>query len=119
MFYRGRVRPSKAASLLGMVVSGIFTVIGLTVVVNFGWFGVIWTLITLAMTIGHAVNFFGKRGISEWDVEVQAPNNRTTPSAAPNDFETKLRRLERLRADGLLTEDEYARKRSEIVNEKW
>ena len=120
MFYRGRVRPSKSASLLGMVVGGIFTVVGVTVVINIGWFGIIWTLIALGITIGHAVNFFGKRGISEWDVEVQTSEQRVTNRGPePENFESRLRRLERLKAEGLITEDEYLQKRSEILNEKW
>lgn len=121
MFYKGRVRPSKAASLLGMIVGGVFTAVGLTIVVNIGWFGIIWTLMALAITIGHAVNYFGKRGISEWDVEVQTPAQQRAPRHEPTseDFETKLRRLERLKSDGLITEEEYHQKRSEIMQEKW
>ena len=34
-------------------------------------------------------------------------------------FDEKLRRLEKLRADGLLTETEYAKKRAEMLGEKW
>ena len=34
-------------------------------------------------------------------------------------FDEKLRRLERLHAEGLLTEAEYQRKRAEILSEKW
>jgi hypothetical protein len=35
------------------------------------------------------------------------------------DFETKLRKLEGLRKDGILTEDEYQKKKKEILEEKW
>lgn len=35
------------------------------------------------------------------------------------DFETKLRKLESLRKDGLITEEEYQRKRKEIMDKKW
>lgn len=35
------------------------------------------------------------------------------------DFETRLRKLESLKKDGLITEDEYRRKREEILNDKW
>lgn len=34
-------------------------------------------------------------------------------------FDEKLRRLEKLRQDGLLTEAEYKQKRAELLNEKW
>ncbi|MFN3921716.1 MAG: SHOCT domain-containing protein [Caldimicrobium sp.] len=35
------------------------------------------------------------------------------------DFETRLRKLESLKKDGLITEEEYQRKRKEIMDEKW
>jgi hypothetical protein len=37
----------------------------------------------------------------------------------PADFETKLRKLESLKKDSLITEEEYKVKRKEIMNEKW
>ncbi|UUZ79086.1 SHOCT domain-containing protein [Paenibacillus sp. P26] len=119
MISRGRIRPSKASSLMGMIVGGVFVVIGLTVISSFGWFGVFWTLMALGITIGHAVNFFGKRGISSWEVEMQPPEQRAPHRESAVDFETKLRRLERLKAEGLITEEEYHRKRAEILAEKW
>lgn len=41
-----------------------------------------------------------------------------TDSAAL-DFEEKLRKLESLRQDGLISEEEYQQKRSEIMKENW
>ncbi len=35
------------------------------------------------------------------------------------DFEKKLRKLEALRKDGLITDEEYRQKRKEIMDEKW
>lgn len=119
MFFRGRVRPSKSASLMGMIVGAIFVVIGLTIVSNFGWFGVVWTLLALGITIGHAVNFFGNRGVSSWDVEIPQPEQSELHNGQLEDFETRLRRLERLRDDGLISEEEYQQKRSEMLSEKW
>lgn len=37
----------------------------------------------------------------------------------PLTFDEKLRRLEALRREGLLTEDEYQQKRTEVLNEDW
>ena len=34
-------------------------------------------------------------------------------------FDDKLRRLERLRKEGLITEEEYRKKRTEIIEQKW
>ncbi len=36
-----------------------------------------------------------------------------------SDFEEKLRKLENLRTDGLISDEEYEKKRKEIMNEKW
>lgn len=38
---------------------------------------------------------------------------------APADFETRLRRLENLKKDGLISEEEYRLKRSQILKDKW
>lgn len=35
------------------------------------------------------------------------------------DFEARLRKLESLRKDGLISEEEYRKKREEFVREKW
>jgi len=34
-------------------------------------------------------------------------------------FESRLRKLESLKKDGLITEEEYQQKRGEIMKEKW
>lgn len=51
----------------------------------------------------------------------EAGLNQTNPSGqtAALTFDEKLRRLEDLRRDGLLTEDEYRQKRAEILEKGW
>lgn len=44
---------------------------------------------------------------------------RVTGDASPADFETRLRRLESLKKDGLVSEEEYQVKRAEILGERW
>lgn len=136
MFYRGRVRPSKPASVMAMVVGGIFIVIGVTTIVpSFGMFGIIWTLIAIAMTGYHAYNVFSKRGAAEWEIDVDARGGRGETNgfgseprryadiapkpAETNDFDAKLRKLDGLRRDGLITEEEFDRKRKELLEQKW
>lgn len=46
-----------------------------------------------------------------------APAGKAGP--AQGDFADRLRALEGLREDGLLSEEEYRRKRAEIMKEKW
>jgi Short C-terminal domain len=40
-----------------------------------------------------------------------------TPAAG--DFDGRLRRLAKLKEDGMVTEEEFERKRAEILREKW
>ncbi len=44
-------------------------------------------------------------------------NNRSI--SVSGDFETRLRKLNTLREDGLITEEEFQKKREEILREKW
>jgi hypothetical protein len=119
MFYRGRVKPSKGASLFGMIIGILFVVLGVTMVLpSFGIFGIIWTLIAVGMTIMHGYNFFTHQGFSEWEVDVE-PRSSGLSMQIQNDFEAKLRKIERLKAEGILSEEEYQLKRSEILKEKW
>lgn len=118
MSKRMRVKQSKSASLVGMIGGIIFIIIGLTTVMpNTGLFGVFWVLICFVIAGSHAYNFFSDRGISSWEVDIDS-NER---SFADNDidFESKLRKLNKLREDGLITEEEFARKREEIMKDKW
>ncbi len=40
-------------------------------------------------------------------------------SISPDDFSVRLRKLNQLRDDGLISEDEFYEKRREILEEKW
>lgn len=113
---RYRVKPSKSASALGMVVGAVFVGIGLFVAIpTAGAFGVFWTLVAVAITGYHAVNVFSDKGVAVSEVVA----DHDPPAAEPLPPDERLRRLEKLRADGLLTDDEYARKRAELLGEKW
>jgi membrane-bound ClpP family serine protease len=72
MPYRIGVKPSKSVSLLGMIVGAIFIVLGLTLVMPiFGIFGLAWTAIAGAITLYHTYNFFSKRGLSTYEVNIE------------------------------------------------
>lgn len=42
-----------------------------------------------------------------------------THGAPPLPFDDRLRRLEQLRKDGLVSDEEYQRKRAELLGEHW
>ena len=77
-------------------------------------FAVIWAaaciaIIVMAIKTLRVVNK-GKIEIAEIDV---------TSGETEGDFAVRLRELEALRKDGLISDGEYQRKRAEIMQEKW
>lgn len=113
MFARYRVKPSRSMSALGMIVGIIFIFIGITQVAHLGLFGVIWTLIAVAITGYHAINVFSKKGVSTYDIDSSSHSSRQ------EDYESKLRQLHRLREDNIISEEEYLKKKEELLNTKW
>ncbi|MEW9097049.1 MAG: SHOCT domain-containing protein [Clostridiaceae bacterium] len=111
MFKRGRVRPSKGSSLGGMLVGVIFVIIGFTIAIpDFGLFGMFWTLMAVVITCTNAYNFFSKKGISYYEVDLESNEE---------DFDSKLRKIKKLRDDGIINEEEYKLKKDEIMRERW
>jgi UPF0716 family protein affecting phage T7 exclusion len=102
---------------VGVIAGTFFIFIGLTIAIpGAGWFGVLWTLGAIAITAFNAWNLLSDRGVSLYDVDVDV---REEKPPAPEAFDSKLRKLARLREDGLITDEEFQRKRAEILNEKW
>jgi len=115
VFSRYRVKPSKSQSVLGMIVGVIFVFIGITQVSQFGGFGVIWTLVAIAITGYHAINVFSNQGVSTYQVDVQSD----VETERNDSYESKIRQLHRLREDNIISQEEYEKKKEEILNSKW
>ena len=108
---RARVRPSKSNSMMGMIVGiGVFVIIP-----QFGEFGVLWTLIAIAGTGYHAINVFSERGIAREVVDFDADS--TTSSKPSLSVEERLRKLESLRQQALVTETEYEDQKQRILDD--
>jgi hypothetical protein len=76
-----------------------------------GWIGAV-----LFQLVYHWRNLKDAKGFSLIDIETEtAPPGET----AQNDPMRRLRDLEGLKSDGLITEEEYRRKREEMMGEKW
>ncbi|GAA0729325.1 SHOCT domain-containing protein [Clostridium malenominatum] len=111
MFRRGRVRPSRGQALIGMLMGTIFVIIGFTIAIpNAGLFGVFWTLMAIIITGTNVYNFFSKEGISYYEVDLESTGE---------DFDSKLRKIKKLKDDGIISEEEYNLKKDEIMREKW
>ena len=117
---RGRVRPSKPMSALGLIVGIVFVCIGVFVAIpGAGAFGVFWTLIALAITGYHAVNLFSERGVAHEVVEFDtSPSARSEPSVPPTTSpEQRLTLLEELKRKGLPNDEEYEEQRKRILDD--
>lgn len=116
------VRPTRPALVTGLIVTSAFLVFGVVFLIMMArersWIGVgflaFWNLIILVM-IGYLVYMLATRRTAV-DIETET----VPPAAEPGpDFEAKLRKLESLKKDGLISEEEYRAKRAEIMKRDW
>ena len=126
--YRVTHRPSKAGGAMGAVFGGIFVLIGLFVVIpTFGGFGILWTLFAAAITGFNLYAAFGKNKNGSYneymgqqvDIEQDTGAGFAPQEESPGvpNIEERLQQLQRLYDTGLITSEEYDRKREEILRE--
>ena len=111
---RMRYRPSRANCIFGGIVGIIFTCIGLFVAIPAaGAFGVLWTLIALAMTIYQFAMAAGKVSAGSWSIEDEKGNSEKGERSAQD----RLTELQSLYDRRLITQEEYEAKRQEILKD--
>ena len=113
------IRPGKTESRIGFFIGALFTFFGVAMllmghltplpVILLVPFGILWTFISGFNTYRAYKNGFTDEGMPYYEIR----------SEGGSDFEGKLRQLERLKADGLITELEYQQKRREIMAQEW
>ena len=85
-----------------------------------GAFFLVWVVVCISSIVTFARLLSKKKTPQE--KSLVDFNFEELPDMAMNksaDFETRLRKLEQLKQDGLITEEEYQGKRAQIINEKW
>ena len=115
-------RPSKAQSVVGGVMGCLFVLIGLFVIIpQFSMaggfavlFGVIWTAAAAVMAATSFYRAFGKRYIGP---EIRIEDEEADAGFAENSAAERLRELRDLYERSLITQEEYERKREEILRE--
>ena len=114
-----KVRPGKAPSAMGFVVGLAFVAIGVFAVIpSFGVFGIFWTLIAVAITVTSGVNAFGKQGVVSHEIVVEDGETGEVPRRdAPASAEERLREVQSLYDQRLITREEYEAKRAEILKD--
>ena len=127
------IRPSKpvsAGSLIGIIFLlifgiGFFILVGTVLHDNdappamtivFSLFMIAWIATALFILVYHWLNLKREKGLSLIDIETESGHEATNTESDPMQ---RLRSLEALKNDGLISEDEYRQKREEIVKEKW
>ena len=116
-------RPSKTGSAFGGIVGIIFILIGLFVIIptssmagGFAMiFGILWTAIAAGITVMNFYQAFGKKYVGP-EIHIEEEEVRPAASAGP-DAKKRLEQLEELKKAGLVTEEEYRKKRAEILGE--
>jgi hypothetical protein len=104
-------------SILGAIGGLVFIGIGVTVVTpQTGSFGVLWTGVAVVITIYHLVNAFSRRGIAEQVVDIEEQDSLGGAGEA-RPIAARLRELEDLRAEALITPAEYEARRRAILAE--
>ena len=107
------VRPSGAQSKVGFAVGIIFCLIGLFVAIpTFGVFGIFWTAIAGWITYVNWRNGFSNEKIDSHVIEIEDMDK-----SSGNDIENRLKSLQSLYDQRLITKEEYEEKKCEILSD--
>lgn len=124
MARRIRVKPGKAQSKIGLIVGIAFVILGVVVVIPiFGPFGILWTAVAGFIAFSHYKNAYSEEGMPTHEIIIDDNDNSyysgtsTDASYDGEDIEAKLKKLESLYNQGLITGEEYDEKRKQILDE--
>lgn len=76
----------------------------------------IWICTVFFMLIYYVKNYNSKKGISILDINTEEESGKANRDRSPSE---RLRELEALKKEGLITDKEYELKRSQILSDKW
>ena len=109
-----KVKPGKTQSKAGFFVGIAFILIGCIVVIpTFGPFGILWTAVAGFSTYSHYKNAYTEEGMTTREMVIEDDK----VSNVGEDIEAKLKKLESLYKQGLITQEEYQEKRKEFLQE--
>lgn len=121
---RIKVKPGKSQSKVGFIIGVIFVAIGCVIVIpTFGLFGIFWTAIAVFITYSNYKNAFTDDGIATHEIIIDDDGNVNSAyiegygnTDDTMDIEAKLKKLESLYNQGLITREEFEKKRKEIID---
>ena len=127
-----KVKPGKTQSKIGFIAGILFVFIGIFVVIpTFGVFGIVWTAFAGLIAWSNYRNGFTEKGVPTHVVEIDDEEgtvyNRagfaTERFTVENDenignlVESRLKSLQSLYEQGLITKEEYEDKKQEILKD--
>ena len=121
---RIKVKPGKSQSKFGFIIGIIFVAIGCVIVIpTFGLFGIFWTAIAVFITYSNYKNAFTDDGIATHEIIIDDDGNVNSAyiegygnAEDTMDIEAKLKKLESLYNQGLITREEFEKKRKEVID---
>ncbi len=117
---RIRVKPGKGQSTAGFIGGLLFVLLGIFVVIpTFGAFGLVWTLVAAVICGVNAVNAFSDKGVASHEILIDEDEERLSgqPAESRGDPAERLEKLRELYERRLITEEEYQKRRAEILDE--
>ena len=116
------IKPTPVMSRMGIIVGAAFFIFGLiflAVLIKEGSgigviFMIFWLFVVGIIIAFNAYNLVRRKDIVDIETESEGRVNDPGP-----DFDSKLRKLEGLKKDGLISEEEFRIKRDEIFRQKW
>lgn len=130
MTRRMGVKPAKPVLVMGLVVAVAMLIFGgffFSSVLRDGGeargpasgFMALWFLVLGVIIVYYAYLLLTRKSVVDIETETEAPAAAPAEAPAGADFDARLRKLEGLKKDGLVTDEEYRAKRAEILGEKW
>ena len=128
---RVKVKPGKAQSKMGFIVGIIFVIIGIVVVIPMaGPFGILWTGIACFNMYSHYKNVFSDEGFPTHEIIIDddsdldsvlnkdsnGTDNGSSEDTGAETIEVRLRTLNSLYDEGLISSEEYEQKRKDILD---
>lgn len=114
------VKPSKSQSKFAFFVGIGFCLIGLFVAIPiFKLFGVLWTLVAVGITYSSWKSGFTDNGAPTRVIEIEDTNDtiQNHQNYSFNNVEERLKSLQNLYEQRLITKEEYDQKKQEILKD--
>ena len=123
MSQKAYLKAPKNLLIVGIAVTALMAIIGiiffLFLMKEGATIGMIfmafWVVVVLLIGSAYVYNLANQK----YDEKNVAGQITITDSDSSGNFDDKLRKLESLKKDGLITEEEYKQKRSQIMEKKW